>query len=80
MLWRLAQLLGGLQPNLSQASFADQAQISSWAQEAVSVVSACESGGVKLMNGTGGNQFSPKGTYTREQSFITMLRLGGCLD
>lgn len=80
MLWRLAQLLGGLQPNLTQTPFADQGQISSWALDAVSTVSACESGGVKLMNGTGSNQFSPKGTYTREQSFITMLRLGSCLD
>lgn len=80
MLWRLAQLLGGLQPNLAQTPFADQEQISSWALDAVSTVSACESGGVKLMNGTGGNQFSPKGTYTREQSFLTMLRLSNCLN
>lgn len=76
MLWRLAQQLdSGVQPNSAQLTFADQSRISSWAQEAVAAVSACETDGNKIMNGTGNNLFSPQETYTREQSIVTMLRL-----
>ena len=74
------KLLGGLQPNLPQASFNDQAQISSWALDAVSTFSSRESGSVKLMNGTNGNPFFPKATYTREQSFLTIHRLSNYLS
>ena len=76
MLWRLAQQLDSdVQPNSAQLTFTDHSSISSWAQEAVSAVSACETGGNKIMNGTGNNLFSPQETYTREQSIVTMFRL-----
>ena len=52
------------------ASFADNASISSWARTQVGQVQAAE-----IMGGTGNNMFSPKGSYTREQSIVTMLRL-----
>ena len=69
MLARLAAAMG--KPMEKQtAAFADADSVSPWAAEAVGQMQA---GGV--MNGTGDNQFSPKGEYTREQSIITMLRL-----
>ena len=50
--------------------FSDYAQISSWAQESVAAVS-----GWGVMNGVSATEFDPKGTYTREQCFVTFLRL-----
>lgn len=50
--------------------FDDGADLRSWARSAV--YWAYESG---VMQGVGENQFDPAGTYTREQSSLTMLRL-----
>ncbi len=51
-------------------SFADAGSVGQWFTQAVAFV--CESG---VMNGTGDNQFSPLGSYTREQSYTTFYRL-----
>ena len=51
-------------------TFADKTQISSWA---ITQVGQIQSAGI--MSGVGNNIFSPKGSYTREQSIVTMLRL-----
>ncbi|MCL2235005.1 MAG: WG repeat-containing protein [Defluviitaleaceae bacterium] len=51
-------------------TFADNAQIASWATEAVGQIQ-----GADIMGGVGNNQFNPTGNFTREQSIITMLRL-----
>lgn len=48
------------------SDFADKNTISNWAVDAINF---CRSNGI--MSGTGNNQFSPKGKYTREQSIIT---------
>ena len=80
MLWRLAQQLGTVEPNRSQITFSDAGQISSWANQAVLVISACEYNGNAIMNGTGNNQFSPHQNYTREQAILTMLRLAQYMD
>ncbi len=50
--------------------YADAYSISSWASEAVSAMSAWG-----VMRGVTDSTFSPKGTYTREQCFVTFLRL-----
>ena len=69
MLARLANVMG--KPIAKQPStFRDNAEISSWASEAVGQMLV--SG---VMNGTGNNTFSPKAEYTREQSILTMLRM-----
>ena len=69
MLSRLAEAVG--RPLPSQASgFSDGRSISTWALEDVGRVQ-----GAGIMGGTGGNMFTPKGSYTREQSILTMLRL-----
>lgn len=50
--------------------FFDEEQISDWAKD--SVYKMKNNG---IMNGTGNNNFSPKDTYTTEQSIVTILRL-----
>lgn len=75
ILARVAAKFDGLQANSEPMVFTDQAQISPWAKEAVDVVSSCAYNGNRVMNGTGESIFSPKDTYTREQSIMTSLRL-----
>lgn len=75
MLARVAAKFDGLEANSEAIDFSDQEQISTWAKEAVDVVSSCMSSGGRIMNGTGENRFSPKESYTREQSIMTSLRL-----
>ncbi len=50
--------------------FSDHGEISEWAAESVTAVSQWG-----VMNGVSEKVFSPKGTYTREQCFVTFLRL-----
>ena len=50
--------------------FADGAEIADWAREAVGFAASAG-----VMRGTAEDVFSPLGTYTREQSFMTALRL-----
>jgi len=52
------------------STFADNAQISSWAVDVVGQTQASE-----IMGGIGNNMFAPQGDYTREQSIVTILRL-----
>jgi len=69
MIVRLSDAIGQpLQPSAS--TFADNAQISSWAVDAVGQMQA-----TGIMGGVGDNNFAPQGDYTREQSIITILRL-----
>lgn len=51
-------------------AFTDEAGIASWAREAVSAVSAAG-----IMSGIGDGRFDPTGTYTNEQSAVTLLRV-----
>jgi len=74
MLTRLAEAIGQPLPP-SAPTFADNAQISSWAVDGVGQMQ--ESG---IMGGVGDNQFSPNGDYTREQSIVTMMRLFDLLN
>ena len=69
MLSRLADAIGQPLPR-EAATFADNAQISSWAVEQVGHVQA--SG---IMGGVGDNRFDPQGAYTIEQSIVTVMRL-----
>jgi len=69
MLSRLANAVGRPLP-AHTSTFADSAQVSTWAFEAVGQMQA--SG---IMGGIGNNLFSPQGSYTREQSIVTILRL-----
>lgn len=51
-------------------TYADRDKISLWALDSVGFVTA--SG---VMNGVGDNKFDPSGLYTREQAYLTFLRL-----
>jgi len=66
---RLAEAIGDPFPE-STPAFADNAEISSWARQQTGQAQAAG-----IMEGVGGNRFNPYGTFTREQSIITMLRL-----
>jgi hypothetical protein len=69
MLKRAAVALGA-EDSVTQTDFGDSNQVASWAEDALSFVVA-----KGIMNGTGGNNFSPLGMYTRQQSYVTVLRL-----
>jgi len=69
MLARLANVMGQPLPP-SAPTFADNTAISSWAVSAVGQVQVTE-----IMSGVGNNNFSPLGSFTREQSILTVLRM-----
>lgn len=73
ILMRLAASMGMPFPDAAP-TFADQAAISPWA---LAQVGQAQAAGV--MNGMGGNRFSPKTFYTREQSIVTIMRLDAIL-
>ena len=74
MLARLANALEQPFPP-SAPTFADNAQVSTWAADAVGQMQA--SG---IMGGVGNNRFDPQGAYTREQSIVTIMRVFGALE
>jgi murein DD-endopeptidase MepM/ murein hydrolase activator NlpD len=74
ILTRLAEVIGKPLPPMT-ATFADNANISSWAIAQVGKVQ-----GAGIMSGVGNNSFAPQSTYTREQSIVTILRLFDILE
>jgi hypothetical protein len=56
------------------STFADNKEIASWAKPSVDFVFT-----FGVMNGTGSNNFSPKGTYTRQQAYATILRMSNLM-
>ena len=68
MLARLAAALDHALPE-AEMDFADSASVSNWAAESVGKVQAA-----KIMTGDAG-KFDPKGSYQRQQSIATILRL-----
>lgn len=53
-----------------EPTFADSGAVAGWARPFVGQMQ--QSG---IMGGTGNNQFSPRLTYTREQSVVTIVRM-----
>ncbi len=74
MLYRAAKLLG-ISPNTESIAFSDMDEVSPWARDAVNCISSMKNGETAIMQGVGNNTFSPKGMYSNEQSYITMLRI-----
>lgn len=56
-------------------TYADSSSIATWAKAGVDFVSF-----YGIMNGTGKDSFSPKGTYTRQQAYLTIARLDSALE
>ena len=78
MLARAAALIGSIPPVAGPLSYTDQDRIASWALEGVynaSLALVDRTNNRAVMGGTGSNQFSPLGTYSREQAIITAKRL-----
>lgn len=69
MLSRLAEVMGQPMP-AGTSGFSDNKKIAKWAYDAVGQVQAAG-----IMNGVDGNKFSSQGSYTREQSILTMNRM-----
>jgi len=68
----LANLMRAMENPLPETAntFDDRAGISTWARTQVGQVQAAG-----IMGGVGNNMFSPRTTYTREQSITTIMRL-----
>jgi hypothetical protein len=69
LLSRTASALG-VNLAVQEPSFTDASSISGYAHSAVGQMQSS-----RIMDGVGNNAFDPKGSYTREQSIITVLRL-----
>ena len=76
MLANAAAVLG-INPNAAPVAFSDAGSFSAWAVDAIAFVSSTvdKVSGKPVMGGVGEGLFSPRGSYTRQQAFITMLRL-----
>ncbi len=69
MLMRAAKVVAG-DITASEKAFNDGGMIAEYAKEAVNYVTE-----LNIMNGIGGGNFGPLATYTREQAYITCMRL-----
>ena len=70
ILMRTGQYLGKTETGGTTVTFTDRDAIAGYAQEAVDYVSA-----LGVMNGTSADTFSPLGSYTRQQAYLTVCRL-----
>lgn len=70
MLARVARVMGMETGNAPQTSFVDEGEIKSWARESVNFI--CN---IKVMKGVSDNAFDPTGNLTRQQAYLTILRL-----
>lgn len=70
LLTRGAKVLGMDTTVITEAGYADGGDIAGWAKGSVDFVAQAN-----VMNGTGEGRFTPAGTYSREQSFMTIYRL-----
>lgn len=77
MLHRTAKVLELDERNGVAGVFDDRDKFSTYAVDAIAFVSTSKDkeGGNKIMAGMGNNKFSPLDTYTRQQAYITILRL-----
>jgi len=82
MLHRTAMVLGFTEPNGTPQYFNDSDKFSSWAINGIFFASSAtdRTNGNRVMGGTGNGNFSPKGYYTRQQAYITMIRLYNAMD
>lgn len=77
MLQRTAKIIGFIEPNGTPQVFNDNDEFSSYAVDSIAFISAVidKESGNKVMGGTGNNNFSPFGKYTRQQAYVTISRL-----
>lgn len=73
-LTRTAQACGR-DVTLSTPNYVDADKISAWAKEHTGYVYD-----IGVLKGTTGNRFDPKGSYQRQQAFMTMYRIWNAID
>lgn len=57
-------------PGTRAFNYTDENEISTWARNGINYVTS-----IGVMKGVEDNKFLPKGKYTNEQAYITMLRM-----
>lgn len=75
MLYRCMPALGIVPSFKTQNTFVDNSDFGSWAIEGINFVSS-----QKIMNVIGDNQFAPNEIYSREQAYISILRLFNTIE
>lgn len=76
MLMRTAAVLGVTETGGEPVIFTDRDTFVEWARDAIAFVSSLkDKNNNAIMGGIGNGMFSPRGNYTREQSYVTILRL-----
>ena len=76
MLMRTAAVLGVTETGGEPVIFTDRDTFAEWARDAIAFVSSLkDKNNNAIMGGIGNGMFSPRGNYTREQSYVTILRL-----
>ena len=70
MLERMAEIIGIEKVDTVLTALSDGQYIAPYAKSSVDFVRS-----VKVMNGTGGDRFSPLGYYTKQQAIATVYRL-----
>jgi hypothetical protein len=73
MIMNTCKAIGANTANPRPSGFADLHTASSWAHDGINFV-----GTNSIMAGTGNNNFSPKTTFTREQSIVTFNNIKPC--
>ena len=60
--------------------FADKDRFADWASDSISYVSSLSdpTNSNRVMAGTGNGNFSPLGTYSRQQAILTTVRIFHC--
>jgi len=81
MLMRTAKLLD-VEMGDEVETFADSHAFADWAKDAIAFVSSLKdkTNNAKVMGGVGNGNFSPNSSYTREQAFVTILRLFNAVE
>ncbi|MEG2378141.1 MAG: S-layer homology domain-containing protein, partial [Clostridia bacterium] len=76
MLTRLAKCFS-YKPTSAPINFTEVAKLDNWASDSIKYISSISdpTNNKRVMNGTGNGRFSPYGSYTREQSYMTLIRL-----
>lgn len=77
MLQKTAEVLGMAKSDGEIIHFTDNRTFASWAASSIGFISSVvdKTNNKPVMGETGGNHFSPCATYTREQTYCTVLRL-----
>ena len=60
--------------------FADEGQFADWASDSIVYISGLSdpTNSNRVMAGTGNGNFSPSGTYSRQQAILTVVRIFHC--